>query len=765
MASIYSTKIASDILAAIRKELDSFRKYVLNSIKYQTITQDQISPGVIVSSKIAASAITAEKIDAGAVTADKIKAKSITTDQIAAKTITADNMVAGTITAESAIIADAAITEAKIGVAQITATRIKDGSISDAHIQDASITSAKIVSLNADVITAGTLSVERLLIVGADSIVYEINANSSGLTSTELTDEEYKSRLSGKVIVAKSITAEEIDVNNLFADEATIDALKTMTVSSLLNGSVLILNENRSIFRTPEFLVEIPGAEDGEEKLRINAEGLFAPSVESPTVAKRHPGGVYRVGNNFDYQSLSDAFGDLEGAVLDGPVVLKLGQSDPGGALRGVRGGHDVTITSGNLIEMYAIIENNAALSWEDAHSYRITATSAGTYRYVRVPIGRIGDLGLAGKTLSVGVGAITNYGGTRMGVALNMYDGDYQSNPSYRGEIKTQNTAVSYVIPSDADDDRTLALVLYVSGETSCAQGAYIVYDRIRVEIGETNTMFSWPTAKYNIADFEAVGCDRVHMARVSLPTGARIRDSDFVVSRSDLYGEVGVLADMARVRMHNNTGNCTKAVKARCAQVYVTGPAPGGTYEGWLIDTTTAQISGGGSASTEITKTLTANSTGTYGPSSWWSGDRAIRQGYTTSNGRMRGGMWWDFGAIPAGATITAMKLTIKRTSGFGKGDNVTLKAYGTNSNARSGQPALTMGPYTLGEINSGQTKTFTLPAALVTAFKNGTVKGIVLYADDTSVLSGKTYSTNYARFDGTDGTAPKLAVTYTT
>ena len=124
----------------------------------------------------------------------------------------------------------------------------------------------------------------------------------------------------------------------------------------------------------------------------------------------------------------------------------------------------------------------------------------------------------------------------------------------------------------------------------------------------------------------------------------------------------------------------------------------------------------------------------------------------------------MWWDFSAIPSGATVTGMKLTIRRMEGYGKGDVVTVKIYGTASNARSGQPGLSSAGYVLGTIGEGKTKTYDLPAVLVTGLAAGTYKGLVLYADDTAVLNDKTYSTNYARMEGTDGVVPKLAVTYT-
>lgn len=47
MASVYSSRIADDIITAIRRELDSFKRYIQNSVKYQTITSDQLPTGEI----------------------------------------------------------------------------------------------------------------------------------------------------------------------------------------------------------------------------------------------------------------------------------------------------------------------------------------------------------------------------------------------------------------------------------------------------------------------------------------------------------------------------------------------------------------------------------------------------------------------------------------------------------------------------------------------------------------------------------------------
>ena len=283
------------------------------------------------------------------------------------------------------------------------------------------------------------------------------------------------------------------------------------------------------------------------------------------------------------------------------------------------------------------------------------------------------------------------------------------------------------------------------------------MLYNDLQVELG--SNLFSGPRIIKPVFNLEIEGCDEVDISRISLPNGAKIRNSNVVLSRSELYNTV--FATMSRLIMHNNTGTCTQAVYARAASVLVTGAAPGGTYDGSEVDTTGANPGSSGAPPETTTKIISANSTGTYS-SSWWSSDRSVRQGYLKTSGRLRGGIWFNPANIPSNAT--AIKLELNRIYGYGLSAGASLRAYGTVSNARDGQPALTTGPYDLGTSAAwGKTKSHDLPPALVTALAAGTIKGIVLYAADTSVLSGEDYSQNYARFGGTDGTPPKLIITY--
>lgn len=221
-------------------------------IKAGTVTADKLAAGSVEADKVAAGAIEADAIKAGAVTAEKIAADAIITTKIKAGAITTDKLAAG------------AVTAAKIAAKTITAESgiIDDGAIGTAQIADGSITSAKIVELTADLIKTGTLSADRLLIAGDDGLIYKINATSSGLNVSQLTDDQYKNYINGTVIVAKSITAaqiaaktitgneilagsitaKEIDVSDLFANQATIDALNTVDIRG--NGYLQLLVDN-----------------------------------------------------------------------------------------------------------------------------------------------------------------------------------------------------------------------------------------------------------------------------------------------------------------------------------------------------------------------------------------------------------------------------------------------------------------------------------------------------------------------------------------
>ena len=194
-------------------------------------------------------------------------------------------------------------------------------------------------------------------------------------------------------------------------------------------------------------------------------------------------------------------------------------------------------------------------------------------------------------------------------------------------------------------------------------------------------------------------------------------------------------------------------------------TGSRPSGGLTGMNYisapgDLTTVAVDTGSGVVVPTTGSATFNpsATGTY-TTYWWNIDNDIRQGYTKSNGRIKGGIFYSISGVSGTVKSAILKLT--RLKGYGKGAAVQVKVYGTTSTGKSGNPALSTDGYVLGNVDEGQTADFALPAALATGLGNGTYKGVILYADDTSVMGKKDYSTNYARF----AAAAPLTITWTT
>lgn len=149
----------------------------------------------------------------------------------------------------------------------------------------------------------------------------------------------------------------------------------------------------------------------------------------------------------------------------------------------------------------------------------------------------------------------------------------------------------------------------------------------------------------------------------------------------------------------------------------------------------------------------------------------DNDVRQGYVNAY-RIRGCMWFDASAIVAdlaGKTINQTSLRLTMQKGVGRGVAVSVQLYGTDMayDGHTGAPPLTTSYGTIGTTNPGETHEITLPSQVMTDFVNGTICGLVLRSDDTTYYDNKTYSRNYARFDGSttgdENTQPRLTVIY--
>ena len=119
-----------------------------------------------------------------------------------------------------------------IGKAAMEYFYTNSGLIKDVKIGDATITGTLVgVTITGDLLEGNTVVADKLVIKGEDGLYYKLNTDGMAV-SAEQTD--YNS-LNGKIIRAKSVTAEKIAVDDLVAFDATIGGFN-ITNSSLYSG-------------------------------------------------------------------------------------------------------------------------------------------------------------------------------------------------------------------------------------------------------------------------------------------------------------------------------------------------------------------------------------------------------------------------------------------------------------------------------------------------------------------------------------------------
>lgn len=200
-----------------------------------TSQMQRLTAELITANQVIATKISAEQADIKYATIANLNALSGKFDTLSAKAITTDNIAAATaklgyMTAQQADIKYANIELTNIATANVAKLFANVGLIDRATVVEGHITGfLDSVEVNANKITAGTLVADRILLKGSESgLLYALN-NLGKLTSTTvdsldgyvLTDRT----INADKIVANSITANELDVENIFASNAVLSTL------------------------------------------------------------------------------------------------------------------------------------------------------------------------------------------------------------------------------------------------------------------------------------------------------------------------------------------------------------------------------------------------------------------------------------------------------------------------------------------------------------------------------------------------------------
>lgn len=216
--------------------------------------------------------------------------KDLTTDKLAADDARITNLEVNKLDAESAKIMYADIDFANIGIAAVEKLFSDSGIIKDLIVEGEKITGELVgVTIKGDLIEAGTLRADKLVVLGTDGNYYKLNYNFDGPDGVEPVEED---QIHGSNIVAKSITATKIAVDDLVAFNATIGGFHITNSSIYSDAKSSVNNTVRGIYLDKDGQLAIGDqdnfmkyykADDGTYKLEISA-GSIKMSSSNKTI-------------------------------------------------------------------------------------------------------------------------------------------------------------------------------------------------------------------------------------------------------------------------------------------------------------------------------------------------------------------------------------------------------------------------------------------------------------------------------------------------
>lgn len=159
-----------------------------------------------------------------------------TTDKLNANEADIEKLKTDSLTSESAALKFANIDFSNIGEAAIKQFYAKSGIIEDLVLSEGTVTGKLVgVTITGDLIEGNTIKADKLVVKGEDGLYYKLNVEAGATTSEQVSEDDLQNGLHGTAIIAKTITAEKISVDDLVAFDATIGGFN-ITDSALYSG-------------------------------------------------------------------------------------------------------------------------------------------------------------------------------------------------------------------------------------------------------------------------------------------------------------------------------------------------------------------------------------------------------------------------------------------------------------------------------------------------------------------------------------------------
>ena len=267
IAELEAKKAKVEDLTAAKAEIDDLKVKKLDAevanIKYATVEN-----------------LKATNVKVGDISGQQAKFEETTTNKFTAIDGNIKKLDTDKLSANDAAIKYAQIDFANIGKAAIEHFYATSGIIKDLVIGDTSITGKLVgVTIVGDLIEGGTVKADKLVIQGTDGLYYKLNTDGMKTTAEQT---EYNS-LNGSILMAKSVTAEKVNVHDLVAFDATIGGFN-ITDSAIYSGvknnvnagvrGTYIDKEGQIAFGDSNSYLKYYKDADGNWKLEVSASSV-----------------------------------------------------------------------------------------------------------------------------------------------------------------------------------------------------------------------------------------------------------------------------------------------------------------------------------------------------------------------------------------------------------------------------------------------------------------------------------------------------------
>ena len=276
--------VINEKLTANEAEIETLKATSLTAeiadLKYATIDDLEAVNAVIFN--LDATYATIKDLDAIHATIEELEANQLTVEELNAKYANIDF--------------------ANIGDAAIKNFFAKSGMVEDLVVSDGRVTGTLVgVTIIGDYIKGGTIQADKLVIKGEDGLYYKLNVEGGATTSEEVSEEDLQNGLSGSIIVAKSITAEKVAVDDLVAFDATIGGFHITDMSLYSGAKASATNTTRGVYLDSDGQFAV-GDSDNYLKFYKDTDGKYKLAVS--VVDKLEVGGRnYLLGTGGDPQT------------------------------------------------------------------------------------------------------------------------------------------------------------------------------------------------------------------------------------------------------------------------------------------------------------------------------------------------------------------------------------------------------------------------------------------------------------------------------